>query len=209
MGDFGTSSYAVLASTGWTRDTRDSGLIPTRGRLQAASIEATLPVGELRYWRATYNHQWYVPLSRDYTLALAGDFGAGRGFAGRPYPLFKNFYAGGIGSVRGFSPFSLGPRDPVDLRAIGGQTRIVLSTELSFPIPGSGQDRTFRSFVFFDAGNVYPANTFDIGDLRYSTGVGVSWISPFGPLKIGLGFPLRTRPGDQTQRIQFQIGTGF
>ena len=84
----------------------------------------------------------------------------------------------------------------MDLRPIGGQTRVVLSTELSFPIPGSGQDRTFRSFLFFDAGNVYPVGTFDFTDLRYSTGVGISWISPFGPLKIGLGFPLRTRPGD-------------
>lgn len=207
--EFGPSSYAVLVTTGWSRDTRDSGLTPTRGQLQAASLEATVPVGDLRYWRATYNHQAFIPLTRDYTLALNGEVGTGRGFAGRPFPVFKNFYAGGIGSVRGYAPYSLGPRDPVDGRPIGGLTRLVASAEFSFPLPGTGTDRTFRSFVFFDAGNVFPSGSFDFQNLRYSTGLGISWLSPFGPLKIGLGFPLRKRPEDQTQRIQFQIGTGF
>ena len=216
VNSFGRSSTGLIGTVGWSRDTRDNALAPTRGRLQNASFEATLPVADLRYWRASYAQQWFIPVSRDYTLALNGDVGFGRGFAGRDYPLFKNFYAGGIGTVRGYSPFSLGPRD-TDGRPTGGNIRVVGSAEFIFPFPGTGNDRSLRSFVFFDAGNVFTTSAFvdgrssgfSIGDLRYSTGFGLNWLSPFGPLKLSLGFPLRSQPGDRTQRIQFQIGTGF
>lgn len=216
VNSFGRSSTGLIGTIGWSRDTRDNALAPTRGRLQSASVEATFPVADLRYWRASYAHQWFVPIGRDYTLALNGDVGFGRGFAGRDYPLFKNFYAGGIGTVRGYSPFSLGPKD-TDGRPTGGNIRVVGSAEFVFPFPGTGNDRTLRSFVFFDAGNVFTTQDFvdgresgfSISDLRYSTGIGMNWLSPFGPLKLSLGFPLRSRPGDRTQRIQFQIGTGF
>jgi outer membrane protein insertion porin family len=143
-------------------------------------------------------------------FALNGDLGIGRGFGGSEYPLFKNFYAGGIGSVRGYAPSSLGPgRDPIDNVALGGQTRIVGSAELQMPLPGTGNDRSFRTFVFGDAGNVYPIGDLKLSELRYSVGVGLSWLSPFGPMKFGLGFPVNKREGDRIQRLQFQVGTGF
>ncbi len=215
--DFGSSSTAVLANIGWIRDSRDSAIVPTRGRVQTANLEVTLPVAELRYWRATYLHQWYYPLGRDFTLALNGDLGIGRGFGGKPYPIFKNFYAGGIGSVRGYYPSSLGPKEEefrlrgdTRLVPLGGQTRVVGSAEFIFPLPGTGRDRTIRSFVFFDAGTVFPrGETVSLSDLRYSTGLGLTWLSPIGPLKLSLAVPLRKREGDRTQRLQFQIGTGF
>lgn len=207
--DFGDASSALLATIGWQRDSRDSAFAPTRGRFQSASLEATLPVLDLRYVRASYNHQWYRPLTRDYTLALNADIGMGRSFGSKTYPVFKNFYAGGIGTVRGYAQSSLGPRDPVDDVALGGQTRIVGSAEFLFPLPGTGQDRSFRSFVFFDAGNVFPQGSVSLGDLRFSTGVGVNWASPIGPMKLSFGFPLRRQSGDKSQRLQFQIGTGF
>ncbi len=215
VADFGESASALLGTLGWTRDSRDSAIAPTRGRLQSASFEVTLPVAELRYWRGSYTHQWYYPLNRDYTLALYGDVGVGRGLGGKPYPLFKNYYAGGIGSVRGFYPSSLGPRDNEVLLSggtqevpLGGQTRVVGSAEFIFPLPGTGNDRTIRSFFFLDAGNVY-TDKVDLGDLRYSVGIGLNWLSPIGPLKLSLGFPLRTEVNDRTQRFQFQVGTGF
>ncbi len=215
--DFGSSSTAWLANVGWVRDSRDSAIVPTRGRVQTANFEVTMPVAELRYWRATYLHQWYYPLGRDYTFALNGDFGIGRGFGGEPYPIFKNFYAGGIGSVRGYYPSSLGPKEEeLTLRGdtrlvpLGGQTRVVGSAEFIFPLPGTGHDRTIRSFVFLDAGTVFPrGETVSLGDLRYSAGIGLTWLSPIGPLKLSLATPLRKREGDRTQRLQFQIGTGF
>lgn len=216
LNDFGESASALLANIGWSRDSRDSAITPTRGRYQSATLEATLPVAELRYWRANYSHQWYYPLNRDYTLALYGDVALGRAFGGKPYPLFKNYYAGGIGSVRGFYPSSLGPKDTEVLLgggtrevSLGGQTRVVASAEFIFPLPGTGNDRTIRSFVFFDAGNVYSGNSVDMGELRYSTGIGLNWLSPVGPLKLSVGIPLNKEDTDRTQRVQFQIGTGF
>lgn len=207
---FGDRSIAVLATGGWVRDSRDSAFVPTRGRFQTLNIEATLPVADLRYVRATYNHQWFYPINKDVTFALNGDFGVGRPFGGKDFPLFKNFYAGGIGSVRGYAPSSLGPaRDPVDSIPLGGQTRIVGAAELQMPLPGTGNDRSFRTFLFADAGNVFPIGDTDLTKLRYSVGVGLSWLSPFGPMKFSLGYPITRKEGDRTQRLQFQIGTGF
>jgi outer membrane protein insertion porin family len=216
VADFGESASALLATAGWARDSRDSALIPTRGRLQSATLDVTLPVGDLRYWRAAYKHEWYYPLNRDYTIALYGDLGFGRAFGGNPYPLFKNFYAGGIGSVRGYYPSSLGPKDFEQLLnggfrevPLGGQSRVVGSAEFIFPLPGTGSDRTIRTFVFLDAGNVFEGTSIDLGDLRYSAGLGLSWLSPIGPLKLSVAFPINKETGDRTQRLQFQVGTGF
>ncbi|HVL56226.1 MAG TPA: outer membrane protein assembly factor BamA [Burkholderiaceae bacterium] len=206
---FGTSVSSFLGTLGWLRDSRDSAFVPTRGRLQAANLEFTLPGGDVRYVRGGYNHQWFYPINKDLTIALNGEIAHGRGFGGQPLPLFKNYYAGGIGSVRGFEPNSLGPRDPVDNLPLGGQTKLVGAIELLFPIPGTGNDRSIRGFTFFDVGNVYQRTSIDLSDLRYSVGFGLSWLSPIGPLKLTFGTPLRREPGDRTQRFQFQIGTGF
>lgn len=209
VANFGTSSRAVLGILGWRRDSRDSAFAPTRGQLQSANVEITLPGTEVHYARASYNHQWYYPLTKDYTLALNGDFGAGRALGGNSYPLFKNYFAGGIGSVRGYQQSSLGPRDPVDNVPIGGQTRVVANAEFIFPVAGTGNDRSFRTFIFFDAGNVFSAGRIDLGDMRYSVGVGLNWASPIGPMKLSMGHPLRRQPDDRVQRLQFQVGTGF
>jgi outer membrane protein insertion porin family len=207
---FGSSPRALVSTLGWRRDTRDSAFIPTRGRLQTANVEVALPVLDLQYLRTTYVHQYYTSLTRDVVLGFNADLGYGKGYGGKDYPLFKNFYAGGIGSVRGFQPSSLGgQRDPIDNVPLGGQVRVVGSVELQGPLPGTGNDRSFRAFSFIDAGNVYQAGNVSLGDLRFSTGVGISWLSPFGPMKFSLAYPLRQVEGDRTQRLQFQIGTGF
>jgi outer membrane protein insertion porin family len=143
------------------------------------------------------------------TLALNGEVGYGRGFGGKPFPIFKNFYAGGIGSVRGYEGSSLGPRagngDP-----LGGASRIIANAELQFPFPGSGADRTLRWFTFVDAGNVFgEGEKLNVSDFRYSAGLGISWVSPIGPLKLSYGAPLNAKPGDRKQNFQFQLGTGF
>jgi len=206
----GKSSTNLVASLTWRRDTRDSVLIPTRGRYQAASLEASLPGSDSRYYRAGYGHQYFAPVTKDYTLALNLDLGYGRSYGNDDYPPFKNYYAGGIGSIRGYEPSSLGPgRDPVDEVPLGGQVKIVGSVEFQMPLAGTGNDRSFRSFFFIDGGNVFPVGEVDAGEFRYSAGVGLSWLSPFGPLKFSLGYPLNAKDGDRSQRLQFQIGTGF
>ena len=209
VNQFGTTSDAWLLTFGWSRDSRDSGYMPTRGRLQRFNFDVTFPGQDLSYYRATYQHAWYIPVTKDYTWLLSADLGYGRGFAGKPYPVFKNFYAGGIGSMRGFGSNSLGPRDVKDNSALGGNASFVASTELLFPLPGTGNDKTVRAFLFADAGNVFD-NRYDFGDLRYSAGIGISWFAPIGAdIKLSLGYPLKRKPGDDTQRVQFQLGTSF
>ena len=206
----GKSSTNLVASLSWSRDTRDSVLIPTRGRFQIASLETSLPGSDSRYYRLGYGHQYFAPVTKDYTLAFNLDLGYGRAYGDDDYPPFKNYYAGGIGSIRGFDPSSLGPgRDPVDEVPLGGQVKIVGSIEFQMPLAGTGNDRSFRSFFFIDGGNVFPVGGVDTSEFRYSAGVGLSWLSPFGPLKFSLGYPLNAKDGDRTQRLQFQIGTGF
>ena len=106
--DFGDSPKAVAATIGWSRDSRDNALAPTRGTYQRLSGEVTLPVMDLRYYRASYQLQHYWPVTRDLTLAFNGEVGYGDSWGGKEYPFFKNFYAGGIGSVRGYENSSLG-----------------------------------------------------------------------------------------------------
>ena len=208
VNQFGTTSDAWLATLGWSRDSRDSSLAPTRGRLQRLNVDVTFPGQDLSYYRATYQHAWYTPLTKDYTFSLSADVGYGRGLSGKPYPVFKNFYAGGINSVRGFGSNSLGPRDVKDNNPLGGTASFAASAEILFPLPGTGNDKTVRAFLFADAGNVFD-NRIDFGELRYSVGAGINWLSPVGPLKLSLGYPVKRKPGDDTQRVQFEIGTAF
>ena len=131
------------------------------------------------------------------------------GLGGRAFPIFKNFYGGGLGTVRAFDQNSMGPVD-VTGAYIGGTKRINLNSELYFPFPGTGNDRTLRFFGYFDAGNVWGDNeTPTLASFRTSAGLGLSWISPVGPLKLSWGQPIRKFAQDRIQRFQFQIGTAF
>ena len=203
-----TTSFPLTAA--WQRDSRDSALNPTTGRYQRANFEIA-PFGDLRYYRAVYQHQYFKPVFRNVTLALNGELDYGKGLGGKAYPVFKNFYAGGIGSVRGFESASLGDvKDPLTGDSLGGTSRIIGNAELQFPFPGSGADRSLRWFTYFDAGNVYAeGQKVQLSELRYSAGIGISWVSPIGPLKLSFGKPLNAKPEDKKQSFQFQLGTGF
>lgn len=205
---FGSSSLSVPLTVGWSRDDRDSALAPNSGRYQRLNSEWSV-AGDARYVRANYQYQHYVPLSKQYTLAFNGELGLGKGMNGRPFPVFKNFYSGGLGSVRGFDQGTLGPRD-VTGASLGGPKKVTLNAELIAPFPGAGNDRTLRWFAFVDAGNVYGEDEkWELSELRASAGLGLSWISPLGPLRIAYAQPVRKFAGDRIQKLQFQIGTSF
>jgi outer membrane protein insertion porin family len=166
-------------------------------------------VVDARYTRANYQLQQYVPLNKQFTLAFNGEAGWGKGLNGRPFPVFKNFFSGGLGSVRGFEQGTLGPKD-VTGATIGGSRKLSLNVEFLTPFPGAGNDRTLRMFGFVDAGNVFGENEkIQASQLRASAGIGISWISPLGPLRIALAQPVRKFAGDRIQKLQFQIGTSF
>jgi outer membrane protein insertion porin family len=205
---FGFTSSTVPVTVGWSRDDRDSSLVPTSGRLMRVAGEAGV-AGDARYLRTNLQYQHYIPLSRLYTLAFNGELGWGKGFNDRPFPVFKNFYSGGLGSVRGFDQGTLGPKD-VTGSSIGGAKKLTLNAEFIAPFPGTGNDRTLRWYAFADVGNVFGENDpFEVQELRASAGLGLSWLSPIGPLRIAIAQPVRKKPGDRIQRFQFQIGTSF
>lgn len=205
---FGATSSTLPLSIGWSRDDRDSTIAPNRGRYQRLGAEMGV-AGDIRYVRANYQFQQYIQLNKQYTLAFNSEIGWGEGLSDQPFPVFKNFYSGGLGSVRGFSQGTLGPRD-VTGSSIGGPKKITLNGEVITPFPGAGNDRTLRLFGFVDVGNVFGENEkVRAGDLRASVGVGLSWLSPIGPLRMAIAEPIREQPGDRIQRLQFQIGTSF
>jgi outer membrane protein insertion porin family len=208
-GEGSARTHAIPLTVAWGRDTRDSAITPTVGRFQRANLEVD-PIGDSKYYRAVYEQQWYRPLTRWMTLALKGELDYGHGFGGHSYPIFKNFYGGGIGSVRGYESSSLGVVDPFTFDALGGAKRLIGNAELQFPFPGSGTDRSLRWFVFSDGGQVWQeGQKTRLNELRYSGGIGLSWISPVGPLKLSYAKPLNSKPGDRLERFQFQMGTGF
>lgn len=212
------SNITLPATFGWVNDTKDSALNPTQGALQRASFELALPGGDLKYYKANYQHQRYFPVTRTMVLMLNGELGYAKGLAGQEVPFYRNFYAGGVGSVRGYDTASLGPYEKRpgtgDIVRLGGTRRAVFNAELSMPMPGFGLDKSVRFGPFFDAGQVYAdgskdSTVFDGGSVRMSTGLAATWISPFGPLKFSLALPLNDQNSDKLQRFQFQFGQSF
>jgi outer membrane protein insertion porin family len=207
--EFGWTTRALPLTLGWARDGRDSALVPTRGVYQRLNAEASF-AGDIRYVRANAQLQQYIPLSKQYTMAYNIDLGWGRGLDERPFPLFKNFYVGGLGSVRGFEQSTLGPASSSSGLYLGGPKKIVLNAEFITPFPGAGNDRTLRLFGFADVGRAFgEEERFSASELRASVGLGLSWISPLGPLRFSYGVPVRKQITDKIQRLQFQIGTSF
>ena len=147
------NSGGIVGSIGWARTRSTAASIRPRA-IFTGSAEVAVPGGDLRYYKLNYQIQHYLPLWRDYTLALNGEFGYADGYSNRSLPFFKNFYAGGIGSVRGFDNGSLGPRDATN-ESIGGNRRVVGGAELLFPMPGMGQDKSLRIGAFIDFGQVW------------------------------------------------------
>ncbi len=205
---YGNNADSFTTTVGWARDGRDSLLVPSAGRFQRVLFEYSF-AGEVRYLKTNLQYQEYWSLPYRLTLGVNAELGLGKGLGGNPFPVFKNFYGGGLGTVRVFEQNSLGTVDPTGAY-IGGAKRFNVNTELYFPVPGSGNDRTLRVFAFADAGNVWAeAERVTWDSLRASVGVGLSWISPVGPLKLSWGRPIQVQRNDRIQRFQFQIGTAF
>ena len=200
-------------TVGWARDGRDSMLAPNKGSLYRLNAEIGM-FGDTRYYKNSAQYQHYWPLTRKYTLAVNAELGYGAGYSGKSFPLFKNFYSGGLGSVRGFQQNSLQTNAAYALNknnpSVGGSKKVLLNTEFLMPFPGVGTDKTLRLFTFVDVGNVYDeSESVDLAQLRSSAGLGLSWVSPVGPLRIALAKPIKKFEIDRMQVFQFQIGTAF
>ena len=205
---FGCVAQNVPVTAGWARDSRDSYLNPNNGKFMRLNTEVGA-MGDARFAKLGGQYQQYLPITKQYTFAFNADLGVGKGLNGQSLPFYKNYYSGGLGSVRGFEQGTLGPRD-IKGPVIGGAKKITLNTEFLMPFPGAGNDRSLRLYGFYDMGNVYGEfEKVDLSLLRSAYGVGLSWVSPMGPLRFAWARPVRTFSGDRIQQLQFQIGTSF
>ncbi|MCB1857099.1 MAG: outer membrane protein assembly factor BamA [Gammaproteobacteria bacterium] len=209
--DNGSEYLNFRPGLSWSKDSRDSALMPTQGGIQSISGSFAIPGSDLLYYRLEYTNRYYIPLTRAFTFGLKGDIGFGDSYGDTTsLPPWRNFFAGGIKTVRGFKDYSLGPRDSND-DPIGGNFRLVGGAEVFFPAPFKLMEKTVRLGLFVDGGNVYDTTDggIDLGDLRYSTGISGFWLSPFGAFGVSLGFPLNAKSDDDVEYFQFTFGSAF
>ena len=212
--DFITSEgdeYDTFSVTvGWSRDTKNHALLPTRGRSQSISASVAVPGGSLQYYKLNYIDQWINPLSKNVTLSLGTRLGYGDSYGDtEDFPFFQNFYAGGQKSVRGFKTNTLGLKD--EDQALGGNLLVTGTAAVTFPLPFMKKTlKQFRLGAFVDVGNVYDQDeNFDAGLLRYSTGLSAIWVSPFGPMTVSIAQPFNKQDDDETEIFQFAVGSTF
>jgi outer membrane protein insertion porin family len=217
----GTSTISSITPR-ISRNTLNHYFDPTAGSAQDLSVEVAGLGGE-HFVKADARTRWYYTFLHSktfgdftYSLGATGGYGTGNtGVNGDELPLFERYFPGGINSIRGFAPRTLGPRQftkntrgtPFTSAPVGGTSQIILNNEVIFPlVQGIG----LKGVVFVDAGNAYGGDQNNIiSDARYSTGGGVRWLSPLGPLRVELGVPFNTQPHDQKQLILFSFGGPF
>lgn len=206
VNQFGATNVGIIGNIGFARDGRDDIITPTKGTFQRVSAEVALPGVDIEYYRVTYLAQRFFSITPTTQLQAGLTLGLAGGYGGNPLPFYKNYFAGGVNSVRGFAQLALGPRDEFGF-PVGGSRQILGTLEYYFPFPGAGKDRSLRLSTFIDTGMV--DDTFDVAALRYSAGLALNWFSPVGPLKLSFGVPIKREPTDRLQRIQFTLGTLF
>jgi outer membrane protein insertion porin family len=210
----GCSMNSINLSMGWADDSRDDVIMPRKGELRKLSAEISVPGLDIQTYKVVATETYYKELNSNLTLMLNGQFGVVNTYGDKELPFFKNFYVGGVNTVRGYTQGGIGPyqKDAVSSSSMfmGGNKQVVMNAELFMPLPFLKNNDQFRLSAFVDAGNVFEkSETLNLGDLRFSAGLGAMWISPFGPLKIIYAHPFNNQITDKTESIQFQMGQQF
>lgn len=210
VAEYGKSISTYTATVAWNQNTLNRGVFATKGVSQRVGFDLALPGSDVDYFKLSYSGQVYFPLNDDFSVRLRTELGYGY-----KLPFYKNFFAGGYGSVRGWRDNRLGPRsgtsatDP-DPEYVGGNILIENGVELIVPTPFARDNRQLRTVLFVDSGMAYhtelPGYNLDLGEIRYSAGVSLAWLTAIGPLTFSLSRPLNKQPGDETQAFQFTIG---
>jgi outer membrane protein insertion porin family len=213
---------SLTVNIGWAIDSRDDILFPRKGELRRANAEVSTPGLDIQMYKITLQESWYKDVTKDLTIMLNGQFGYANSYGGKEFPFFKNFYLGGVSTVRGYRQGSIGP---ICLQTdttcgsgtssmnmfLGGNKQILANAELFMPVPFiKNNNNQFRLSAFIDAGNVYGHDeSINLSTVRYSAGMGVLWVSPFGPLKLVYAMPFNNQSTDRTESFQFQMGQQF
>ncbi|WP_230086205.1 outer membrane protein assembly factor BamA [Halomonas sp. 328] len=226
--DQGADAQSLKLTASWTRNNLNRGVMPTAGNYQRLSLETAVPGSDAQYYKLRFRAQQLFPMGNDWSLKFGTTLGYADSIGNDPYPFYENFFAGGLGSVRGFTGNTLGPRTTPPAsggrdRTLGGNVLVEGSAELLFPLPFIEDRRSLQTGFFLDAGNTFLTSCYDVpagetsrcesgvdlGELRYSIGVGLSWLTPVGPLTFSVAEPLNDKSGDDTQFFQFSLGQTF
>ncbi len=231
--DQGEDAQSLKLTASWTRNNLNRGIMPTDGNYQRLSLETGVPGSDSEYYKLRARAQQLFPINDDESWAFkfTGNVGYADTLGGNdPFPFYENFYAGGLGSVRGFTSNTLGQRTTPATeggrdRTLGGNVSIEGSAEIIFPLPFVEDQRALQTSLFLDGGNTFLTSCYDVlaedagrqqcnsgvdlGDLRYSAGIGLSWLTPVGPLTFSVAEPLNDESGDDTQFFQFSLGQTF
>ncbi len=216
VAEFGKNSSAAIFSMAWSHNSTNSFYFPSKGHRTRLSMETVIPgTSDQPYYKLYIDEGLYYPLTSNLTLQLKGNFSYGGAFGKIDMlPFYRNFYAGGIGSVRGFEPNSLGENyieaNDGTSRPKGGAVKVATTAAMVLPIPFIEDSSNMRMSLFFDAGNIFTdLDTVEMGELRSAMGVGISWITPVGPLSFSFAWPVGYDATDELQSFQFVLGTGF
>jgi len=233
------------ASAGWSESTLNKGVLATRGHSQSLTLESTIPGSDLLFFKLDYRGQVFQPLSDTYTMRFHTELGYGDGYGStNGLPFYENYYAGGFNSVRGFKDSTLGPRGTpsrgVDVTGnagtvadtstnplpFGGNVLIQGGAELLFPLPFVKDQRSLRTSLFWDVGNVFDSkceqvkntngtlsqtqcNDISFSNMASSVGVGLTWVTALGPLSFAVAAPIKQPNNAETQVFQFSLGQTF
>ncbi len=218
----GEQFYTFTIEPSWRYDSRNRNIFPTSGQSHRLSATVAVPGGDLTYLKGEYDGEFYLPLSENFTLQAHGNVGQIKAYGDTQadydgvseyydgVPPFLNYFTGGIRSVRGYEDYSLGPRDNND-DPMGGTFKLNGGLAMYSPLPFLTEQRdSVRMSAFWDIGNAYrDLENFEVDTLRQSVGVGLSWVSPVGPLLFSYAQPINDEPGDRVQQFQFSIGASF
>jgi outer membrane protein insertion porin family len=200
------------------RDTRSHPFDPISGSLQDVSFQWAGLGGQSKFIKLEARGRWYYPIYKSpawgtFVFAFGSNLGYGFGYGGeRDLPLFERYFPGGINSVRGYKILEMGPKNlvinqlgqGVSRDPIGGSSQLIFNNEIIFPIVES---LGLKGVVFVDAGNAFSASApLDMNEMRVTTGGGIRWLSPIGPLRIEYGIPINRHVGDDLQAVMFSFG---
>jgi outer membrane protein insertion porin family len=208
--EHGETFHVFSANIGYVHDTRNRTVFANSGALNRITLDSTLGIGDLDYYKLGYNFEYYYPLSERYTFSVSTRIDYGDGFGDfDSLPFFRRYYAGGVRTLRGYENGSLGPRDSTD-DAAGGDFRTLGTMEIIFPPPFVEEPGATRFSLFTDVGNVFADyRDWDEDELRGSYGLAFVWLSPVGPLTFSIAKPYNDKRGDELESFQFTIGSIF
>ena len=208
----GANNWTYTTSVSWAHNTLDSAFYPTSGVISSLGGEISIPPSNVKYYKLTASNKIFIPISKISSFMWNVDLGYGKSYGSdkdEGLPFYRNFYAGGVNSVRGYQTGSLSKRDNNN-DSMGGNKRVVSNVELLFPVPGIKDDKSTRLSLFWDMGYVFsPGEKVTFSALRQSTGVAFTWMSPIGPIKLSYAWPLKPHRDDKLERFQLMLGTVF